>query len=318
MSSLWLGENHLVYVKGNGFLLPTTERYSRFRYQDIQYIAVSQTSRVWASVGFLLGMLAFGAGAGAIIFSNTGTTPTLDVVIWVAILLAVCLLFVILLARNWLLGPTCKCDLRTNLKRERLLPLNRLNVANQVADRVAQVVEKKQQAIFRGDGDIELGEKEMVTISYQKGRIAKSVFPAFINYLGFALVTLVGLHFQMVALWAAAVALVVLGSVALVVSIVRSYQLQTPDSVRQLLLSLLTASVMFGGVSGVYFFHIVQGESSYMSSPAGVFRAFAAIPGSGLLVYYLAFLLSALAILLFAVLGVVTAFRWQTKFNQYR
>ena len=36
MSSLWLADDHLVYVKGTGFLMPFLEEYKRFRLSDIE------------------------------------------------------------------------------------------------------------------------------------------------------------------------------------------------------------------------------------------------------------------------------------------
>ena len=45
LSSLWLGEDDLVYVKGSGFLMPFTEEYKRFRLGEIQSFSVAKTSR---------------------------------------------------------------------------------------------------------------------------------------------------------------------------------------------------------------------------------------------------------------------------------
>ena len=50
MSSLWMASDHLVYVKGSGFLMPFTEEYKRFRFDEIQCLSVVRTSRVGKGV----------------------------------------------------------------------------------------------------------------------------------------------------------------------------------------------------------------------------------------------------------------------------
>jgi hypothetical protein len=53
LSSLWLGKDHLVYVKGTGFLVPFTEEYKRFRLSEIQAVNVARTSRIGFSLLYL-------------------------------------------------------------------------------------------------------------------------------------------------------------------------------------------------------------------------------------------------------------------------
>ena len=52
MSSLWLGEDHLGYVRGTGLMMPYSEEYKRYRYSDIQAVSIAKTSRVAGIVLF--------------------------------------------------------------------------------------------------------------------------------------------------------------------------------------------------------------------------------------------------------------------------
>ena len=45
-SSLWLGEDHLVHVRGSGFLVPFSEEYRRFSLSEIEAVTLARTSRV--------------------------------------------------------------------------------------------------------------------------------------------------------------------------------------------------------------------------------------------------------------------------------
>ena len=80
MNSVWVGEDHVVYVQGSGFLLPFTERYSRFRFRDIQCLAITETNRVGWVVLHLFVSLGF-LGIVAAIFSAS----SLGTVAWVFI-----------------------------------------------------------------------------------------------------------------------------------------------------------------------------------------------------------------------------------------
>jgi len=45
MSSLWFGEDHLVYVRGSGMTMPFSEECKRYCYRDIQVVSIAKTSR---------------------------------------------------------------------------------------------------------------------------------------------------------------------------------------------------------------------------------------------------------------------------------
>lgn len=315
MSSLWMGENHLVYVKGSGFLLPFTERYFRYRYQDIQYLAITQTSRVTSTILYTLGLLVFGGIITGIVAAMIGNEPPLSAVIWVAILTGFLLLFLLLLMRNQLLGPTCKCDLRTDQKRERLAPLRRLHIANHAVELLTDIVEQKQQAIFQ-ETQTPLTNDEFKAVSHGNSEIPKTVVPAFIDYLAFGIITLAALHFESVALWAAALALAVLGNVMMISSIARSFKMQTPDSIRRCLLALFSFVMLFGGVAMVYFFQMAGSDRSFVATITGPFQAFAGIPNLGGIPYYIAFLLPSLAIATISLAGVINTLKWQNRIQE--
>ena len=55
-SSLWAGKEHLLYVRGTGFLVPFSEDYQRVRYRDVQATTVART-KGWLVMNLVSGIL---------------------------------------------------------------------------------------------------------------------------------------------------------------------------------------------------------------------------------------------------------------------
>lgn len=314
MSSLWMGEDHLVYVQGTGILLPFTEKYRRFRYEDIQYLAVTKTSRFWKSVLYLTGFLVFALPIVAILIFREEGDPGLLTLVPLGILAAGSVAFLILMIRNQLLGPTCVCDLKTTLKRERLQPLNRLHPAEQAVDLLRDVVLEKQRHLV--DSSAEPGRvtlSELARAERERLTIPRTVMPAFLDFVVFGLLALGMLHLESIAVCAACLVVAVAGNLMVVGSLIRGFRMSTPDSIRSLLFGLFSSVMLFGGLAIVYFVHMAALNPVFTVGPTGPLEAFASIPGLGGLVYYVLFLASILIILTLAVAGAVTTWRWRER-----
>ena len=152
MSSLWLGEDHLVYVRGSGLLTPFSEEYKRYRYRDIQAVSIAKTSRVVGIVFFILGFISC-AGLMALVLwqiGDEGVTALKSV--FLSVLSFGALAFAAGLVSHLILGPTCVCDIQTSLSRDRLRPLSRYLRAQQVVDRLSELVRDSQEELVGNRG----------------------------------------------------------------------------------------------------------------------------------------------------------------------
>ena len=143
MSSLWMGEDHLVYVKGSGFLQSYSEGYLRYRYRDIQAFTVTKTSSFGFAALYLIGALFFaGIMVLTLVFNNGPFGPGM-----IALLAGISiptLVFILLLLRHLLLGPTCRCVIQTSLKKDLLSPLNRHRSTTQCLEEIAEKIRQSQ------------------------------------------------------------------------------------------------------------------------------------------------------------------------------
>ena len=313
-----MGEDHLVYVRGSGFLLPFTEQYRRFRYEDIQYIAISPSSRTAMTLLWLFGLLLFGGATAAFVVNQEGAieVPGLIFLSLLASGGAVCFL---LLLRHIILGPVCRCDLRTILVRERLAPLNRLQQANQALDLLGDVITAKQKHLVKAKAAaVEISPESLARDEALRFRMAGASFPAFLNCAFFGLVTLAALHFSHVALPAAGFALGLLGILMTLTSLVRSVRYPAPGPLRFFLSLATGAFVLFSGLVLVYLVHMAALEPAYTVGITGPFEAFTAIREVGGIAYYFVFLAAGGAMLGIGIAGLAVYARWKRRLDQFK
>ncbi|RBP42604.1 hypothetical protein DES53_106313 [Roseimicrobium gellanilyticum] len=137
--SLWQGPDHLLVIEGKGFLLALSEVYRRLDYKNVQALTLTETRRyVWMS--FLLGI-------GALLFALlTWATWNQEPFIPISLALPAGLL-AILLAVHLARGRTCSCTLQTAVQVLRLKPLNRLQTALPVIQRLETLCQQHQQGM---------------------------------------------------------------------------------------------------------------------------------------------------------------------------
>jgi hypothetical protein len=134
-SSLWLGDDHILFVESSGF----TETYKRFYFRDIQAITIRRTARrgVWnwfLSVGVVL----------CLIFCDFKSLFAGDPGVGTVVLLCFAALFGIPLLINSLLGGTCACQLRTAVQTEDLPSLCRLRQTRKVLGKIRPLIAAAQ------------------------------------------------------------------------------------------------------------------------------------------------------------------------------
>ena len=117
--TLWLGQDHLLYISAGIFV----EEYKRFYFKDIQYLMIHKTKswKVWDILLTCLGVAFLIVTIGS---SNTGAL--------VAGIVAG-LLFSIL-AVNLIMGPTCAAQIQTAVQKEQLHCMVRIKKAQKVMD----------------------------------------------------------------------------------------------------------------------------------------------------------------------------------------
>lgn len=150
VSSLWLGPNDMLYVRGVGVFLPFAEEYIRFELDRIGSLAVVKT-RVGLVLNVIYGVVFLAAGsiggsAAWQAYQAAGPEPR---VLWSILgvpFLMLAGLAAVLLAVNLALGPTCRFQVQTATRIERLRPVRRLRVARRVLDALAPALAAAQNS----------------------------------------------------------------------------------------------------------------------------------------------------------------------------
>ncbi len=283
LSSLWLGEDHLVYVKGSGLLTPYVEEYKRFRLREIEALTVAKTSRTGRTVLYLLALVFCLAAASLILAFDDDPGPVS--VAFVSLFVLGGLGVLALLARHFILGPTCCCDIQTRLTRERIRPLNRYHRALETVRRIEELVRESQAGVLASDGLGTPADRPAVRDDrfYQVPRVAP---PAFAWFAALGIAALVALHLESMVFAGGILLALVGGSLLLTLALVSVVRNPTPEPVRTALWVLLGLHFLVFGVGTVYYLVVATREPAYTVGLTGPLEAFAAIASEGGLVLY--------------------------------
>jgi hypothetical protein len=140
-TSLWLGNDHLLFVDSSGY----TETYKRFYFRDIQAITTQQTERdrVWSIV---LG-IAFIFCLFIILFTQPKGSPAgwsggemAGEIVLGGLMAVIVLLFLI----NFFFSPTCKTFLHTAVQTEELPSLCRVRQTRNVLEKIRPLIAAAQ------------------------------------------------------------------------------------------------------------------------------------------------------------------------------
>lgn len=313
MCSLWRGSDHLLYVKGSGFLLPFSEEYQRFRYADIRSLVMARTSGTgWGAVGYGLGFAAAAAICFAMLFfREPGDVPGL--VLTLALPFPVALAMLALLVRHVILGPRCAFEVQTAVKRERLLPVGRLHQGRELLALIDGLARQAQAALETTEADREVGGRVTVGEAALSLRIPGAALPAFLvqSFGGILLLALLHVPGLLLSFGAAAAALA--GAVPLLMALAGSVRHPCPQSIRQALWVQMAAALFTAAVAGVFLVDQAISDPAVTLDMLGPFEVLAEIGSLGGFAFYLIFLGSGLATLGAGLVGIASVRRWRAR-----
>lgn len=314
MSSLWLGNDHLVYVKGRGFLVSFVEEYQRFRLSDIQALSIARTSRFGKGFLYLFALLVCSAIITLILTLSDGLSIAASV--FVSLFLVVGLAFLALLIRHLILGPTCVCDLQTGLTRERITPLNRYHRSLETIQLIEKLVRESQADLsLEGTGTRESG----AVIEMSRGflgegyQIPKVVPVAFAGFLLIGLGALAALHLDSIVLTGIMLLLIAIASTLLTITLIAVVRKPTPDSIRTNLWILMGIHFLVVGAGAVYYLLAATENPAYTVGLTGPLEAFTGIASSGGVGYYVLFVVLFFGYFLGGIMGTLQTGKWRRQ-----
>lgn len=302
-SSLWQGEDHLLYVRGNGFLIPFSEEYLRFRYKDIQALVIVGTSgRLFSAILFGIGALLFGSLSGLFLsMRDPGELTPLIMTLLLPFPLA--MLFLLLFVRTLLLGQRCVVEVQTSLKKERFRMLTRLPLARRIVASVDVVIRQAQDELgVSGVDAVELRSSE--ALNQAKG-LSLPIFalPTFVASVILGGLMLVQLHIENVLIvWTTQVLGLCLVPLVLFV-ITASVRNLTAEGIRFALWGLLVGLIAVGGGGFIFLANTAVDNIKVTISIFSYIEEFSRITSGAHLGFYLYFLVSSVLILAMGVYG---------------
>jgi len=314
MSSLWLGQDHLIYVKGTGFLMPFIEEYKRYRFSDIQSLSVAGTSRLGKGLLFLFALLLCISVIALILALSESLS--FGTAVWLSIFIFAALVCLALLLRHLILGPTCVCDIQTSLTRERIRSLNRYHRAIEVIGRVEELVRESQSGrdVAPDSGDARAGGiRTPGTRSGDSYVVSPTVIPSFSLFLVLGLVALAGLHLESLILTGVVMFLLIAASIFLTLTLVSVIRKPTPDRIRMFLWLLLGLHFLVVGGGALYFLFAATREPAYTVGITGPLEAFTGIASAGGLWAYGLFAGLFLGFFLTGLGGLLESIKWKRQ-----
>jgi hypothetical protein len=126
--SLWQGEDHLLWVETIFF----KQQYKRFYYQDIQAIIMRRSNdhRIWTILWSIVASI-----FGLITMSVNGSPAFPG---------GMALIFLVLVAINLGLGPTCTVRVQTAAQVQKITALRRVRTARKAMNQIRVLVEGAQ------------------------------------------------------------------------------------------------------------------------------------------------------------------------------
>lgn len=305
-SSLWQGEDHLLYVRGSGFLIPFSEEYLRFRYRDIQALVIVGTSGRWVSaVLYGIGLVLFGFLCALILSLREGASVA-PLVVTLLFPFPVAMVFLLLFVRTLILGQRCVVEVQTSLKKERFRMLTRLPLARRVVECLDAPIREAQQDLHE-EGAMEVDRQGEKVVGDQSGglSIPKPALPVFAVAVLMGLLMLLQLHDVSVMITWTTQVLGLLLVPLILFAIAASVRRLTADGIRFPLWGLLAAMMAVGGGGFIFLVNAAMVDPAVTVSPFSYIEAFAKVNSETSLGFYLYFLIVALAILILGALGLL-------------
>jgi len=138
---LWMGQDHLLQISKIYY----SEKYKRFYFRDIQGISLEKTKKgFWTNIALSICTLVL-LGIGFFIYVKWNEM----IPAWIISGLAAPFIFLIII--NSLLGPTCRCKLKTAVHLEEIPSLNRLWSAHKTLNQIVSKVQENQGSLASED-----------------------------------------------------------------------------------------------------------------------------------------------------------------------
>ncbi len=313
-----MGKDHLVYVRGSGFVQSFKEEYLRYRYRDIQAFTITKTSRFGLGVLYFLGAALF-IGIIALSLMDIGENPIgLTWIVFLTVHSVLALIFLFLLLRHFILGPTCRCVIQTSLKQDRIRPLNRLHAATQCLEKISETVALAQEDLARPSAG-RVSSAGMIPEKSVVGgglRIPGLVVPVFGVFALFGLCVIGTLHLGSTALATASIILASLCFAGILGSLLRSIRFPAPGSIRTFLWVSLGLMTLFAGAGVIYYIYVAVIDPVFtldISGPVEALAGAGVLGGSG---FYFCFLLLSIGVVLVSIFGIITTLKWKTRIEK--
>ncbi len=307
-SSLWQGEDHLLYVRGSGFLLPFSEEYLRFRYRDIQGLVIVGTSGRWVSaILYGIALLLFGSLCALILSLREGEGVA-ALVVTLLFPFPLTMVFLLLFVRTLILGQRCVVEVQTSLKRERFRMLTRLPLARRVVESLDGPIREAQRDLHEeqeGLGEVEQQGEKVAGDQSEGLSIPKPALPAFAVAVFTGLLMLLQVHVESVPIAWVTQLLNLLLVPLILFAIAASVRRLTADGIRFSLWGLLAALMAVGGGGFIFLVNAAMVDPAVTVSPFSYIEAFAKVNSETSLGFYLYFLIVALAISILGALGLL-------------
>ncbi|MDF1825341.1 MAG: hypothetical protein P1U68_11905 [Verrucomicrobiales bacterium] len=317
MSSLWRGKDHLVYVKGSGYLIPLTEEYKRYRFEDIQAISISEKSRIGLAIVHSMGLLFFAGPLILVLSLINWETFGIGAAVSISILTLGALFFLSLLMRHLILGPVCICDLQTNLSRDRIRPLNRLHASRECVAAIESDIRAAQSGMTEdAEGKNSETVREADPREGERFSIPLSVVPTFAGMMAFGLGALATLHLESVVLTGMMLLVLLLVSFLITFSLITSVRKPTPESIRSLLWVMLGLLFVFLGTATVYLLISAVNDPVYTLDFMGPLEALTGVASGGGIGFYLVFVILSLGFFGAGLGGILNTMKWRTRIRQ--
>jgi len=315
-SSLWRGEDHLLYVRGSGFLIPFTEEYLRFRYRDIQALVIVGTSgRLLSGILYGVGALLFGGMCG-LILSLREPGELWPLVLTLLFPFPLAMLLLLLFVRTLVLGQRCVVEVQTSLKKERFRMLTRLPFARRVLDSLEEQIQQAQKDLDVADAHSFKEEQEVLEQGQLSGPhlvVPVSAMPAFAASLAMGVIMLLQVHMESTVIaWTTQLLGLILAPLILF-AMASSVRQLTADGIRFVLWGLVVSLLVIGGGGFVLLVGSAVVDPAVTVSPISYIEAFATVNSDTSLGFYLYFLITAVAMLVLSATGLLQVVLWKNS-----
>ncbi len=314
MSSLWRGEDHLVYVRGSGFVFSFTEEYKRYRFDDIQAVAISKRSQWPMGLVFGFGFLGCLLIVALILAFADRESLGVGTATFLSIFAVSGLVSLSFLVRHLILGPPCFCDLQTSLSRDRIRPLNRVPIAKEVLLGLDDQIREGQDSLLEETDTERISTGEMTSRAQeQRWTVPWPVLPTFGIATFFGVVAIAAMHLESLALVGLLLVTFLIFCLSLILSLVTSIRNATPQSIRSCSWALLGVIFFFSGISIVYLFLSAAKDPVYTVEITGPLEAFLAISSENGYGFYFLFVGALFLVSICGLIGLSLAMRWRKR-----